>query len=129
MVYALEKYGTMTLEEVMESSIRLAEKGILVTDMTVEMIETYSKYLKDCPEANKIYLNGGKGFEVGDMLKNQDLADTMKKISKDGVDIFYEGEIAEAIVDTVEKNGGVLTKKDMKDYYVELKEPVVGTYR
>ena len=129
MVYALEKYGTMTLEEVLKPSIKLAEEGVLVTDMTVDMLETYSKYLKDCPEAKKIYLNGGKGFKPGDVLKNQDLANTMKKISKEGMDIFYEGEIAEAIVDTVEKNGGVLTRKDMKDYYVELKEPVVGTYR
>lgn len=129
MVYALEKYGTMTLQEVLEPSIRLAEEGIIVTDMTVDMLNIYSKYLKDSPDAKKIYLNDGQGFVAGDRLINQDLADTMKKISKYGMDIFYEGEIAQAIVNTVKKNRGVLTMKDMNDYYVELKEPVVGTYR
>jgi gamma-glutamyltranspeptidase/glutathione hydrolase len=129
MVYALEKYGTMTLEEVIEPSIRLAEEGVLVTDMTVNMIETYSKYLKKCPDAKKIYLNDGKGFKEGDFLKNEDLGKTLKKISNEGLDIFYEGEIAEAIIETVQKNGGVLTRSDLKDYYVELKEPVKGTYR
>ena len=129
MVYALEKYGTMTLEEVIKPSIRLAEEGVLVTDMTVNMLETYSKHLKKCPDAKKIYLNDGKGFKAGELLKNKDLAKTLKKISEDGIDIFYEGEIAEAIIETVKKNGGVLTRKDLKDYYVELKEPVKGTYR
>lgn len=129
MVYALENYGTMTLEEVIEPSIKLAEEGVLVTGMTVNMLGTYSKHLKNCPDAKKIYLNEGKGFKSGDLLKNEDLGKTLKKISKEGMDIFYEGEIAEAIVGTVEKNGGVLTRKDLKDYYVELKEPVRGTYR
>lgn len=126
MIHALETYGTLSLEEVLEPTIKLAEEGIVVSDMFKKMLKTYNKYLVNCSEANSIYC---ESLMVGQKLKNPALANTLKRVAKEGKDAFYKGPIAEAIVGTVKKNGGLLDLSDMENFKVKVEEPVVGTYR
>jgi len=75
------------------------------------------------------YLKNGKPYNVGDLLKNPDLAKTMEKIVKDGEKAFYEGEVAEAIVKATVAAKGKMTLEDLKNYKIKISDPVKGTYR
>lgn len=128
-IYALEKYGTMSLEEVMQPAIDLAENGYEVTPTLSSAIKNAVDRFIKFPEAGKVYLKDGFPYEIGDTFKNPDLAKTMKKIAKEGKDAFYKGEVAEAIVKSVQEANGVLTLEDLANYEIEVREPVSGTYR
>ncbi len=128
--YALEKFGTMSREEVMQPAIDLATEGFLVSlNMNIAATDSFA-YMVKYPELGNYYLaESGLPFEVGDLFKNPDLAKTLKMIAKDGKDAFYLGEVAQAFVDTVQKYGGVITLKDLEEYEVKVREPVTSTYR
>lgn len=126
---ALEKYGTMTLAQVMEPSIRLAEEGFAIPETLAGVInDNYEKILNQ-PPLSAIYLDDMLPPEEGWVLKNPDLAKTMRLIAEQGPDVFYTGEIAKKIVDQVQANDGYLTLDDLANYQAILRWPVRGTYR
>ncbi len=133
LLYALEKYGTMTREQVLTPTIDLALKGVTVSPTFAGDIKNNYDKLMLYSEAGDIFLKEENGmkfpYEVGEIFKNPDFAKTLKLIVEKGQDVFYKGEIAEAIVANVNKYGGVFTMQDMADYTVEILEPVRGTYR
>ena len=129
MLYALEKYGTMSREKVMQPAIDLAENGYKVSAVLNRDMKNSFERIEQYPETASIYLDGGLPFEVGSTLKNPDLANTLRKIMKNGEKAFYEGEIAEAIVKSAQDAGGPLTMEDMKDYNIRVSDPLVGHYR
>lgn len=130
LTYALEKYGTMSLKEVMQPAIDLATNGFEVTPiLNTDFTNSYDKFLK-FPEMGKVFLTKDElPYAVGDMFKNPDLAKTLTTISEKGADAFYKGEIAQAIVDSVKEAGGVLEMEDLANYKIEVRTPVSGTYR
>ena len=126
---ALEKYGTMSLAEVLAPTIRLAREGVAVgpklNGMVVDEMEKIAKY----PATAAIYLPDGLPPEPGSLLRNEDLAATLERIAAAGPRVFYEGPIAEAIAAELGRLGGVLTPADLKGYAAKLRAPVRGTYR
>ncbi|MEG0398120.1 MAG: gamma-glutamyltransferase, partial [Cetobacterium sp.] len=125
----LEKYGTMKRQDVMKPAIEYAEKGIPVTPNLASIItDNYDKLVK-FDAASQIYLKDGLPYEVGDTIVQKDLAETLKKISKNGKDAFYTGDIAKRIAEEVQKQGGIITEEDLKNYKVIEREPLSGTYR
>ena len=130
MAYALERYGTISLADALQPAIRLAEEGIEVTGALSDSLKALSKRLQKWPSSTAVfYKEGGAAFEPGEVLVQSDLAETMKLIADGGADAFYEGPIAEKIVDAVEAADGHLTLDDFKSYEVKLREPIKGTYR
>ena len=132
-LYALENYGTMSREEVLAPVIELANKGFTVTPtLANDMSNSYDK-LTLYSESGDLFLKDVDGmllpYEVGDIFKNPDYAKTLQLIADQGADVFYKGEIAQAIVDNNNKYGGLFTMEDMANYQVEVMEPVVGSYR
>ena len=126
---ALEQFGTMTLAEVLPPAIRLCREGIEVTPLLSGMIlDNYDK-IEKFRAAAAIYLPDGLPLEPGDILRNENLAVTLEKIAAGGPSVFYEGEIAEAIVAELQSLGGVFELDDMKSYQAKLGEPVSGNYR
>jgi gamma-glutamyltranspeptidase / glutathione hydrolase len=126
---ALEKYGTMTLAQVLQPAIRLCREGIEVSSLLNSMIlDNYDKLAKS-PAAAAIYLPDGMPLEAGDTLRNPDLAVTLEKIAAAGPTVFYEGEIGQAIVAELQRLGGVMTLEDLKGYEASPQEPLTGTYR
>jgi gamma-glutamyltranspeptidase / glutathione hydrolase len=127
---ALQKYGTMSLKEVMAPAIQLAEEGYEVSKtMNVMMKESYEK-LSKFPAAAQIYLKDGLPYEVGDRLVLKDLAKTYRLIADKGPDVFYKGEIAEAIEKEMKASGkGLIAKEDLAAYRPAVRTPVRGTYR
>lgn len=130
LLYLLENYGTMTREEVMSPAIRIAEEGFTVTEYCANAIaDAYDKAI-EFPEMQSVYWNEmGLPYEVGDVIQNPDLAKTLKLIAEKGNDGFYKGEVAEALVATNQKYGGVMTMEDLAAYKVQTHTPVSSTYR
>ena len=129
LLYALEHYGTMTPEQVISPAAKLAREGFVVTPLLHADMKEHQNQLKKYGDGWKIYLKDGKPYPVGSMLKNPDLADTLEKIARGGKDVFYEGEIADRILNLVEKDGGILSREDLKNFKVRVLEPVRATYR
>ncbi|MCT4606512.1 MAG: gamma-glutamyltransferase [Marinisporobacter sp.] len=126
---ALEQYGTMKREEVMNPAIEYAERGFEASDVLCSIIEKKFDVISQFDSTSKLYLDDGLPLEAGHKIVNKDLANTLKVISKEGKDGFYKGEIAKKIVEEVQKHGGIITQDDLANYEVKMREPVVGTYR
>ena len=133
MLYALENYGTMSREEVLRPVADLARAGLTVSPtLNSDMMNSYDTMLL-YSESGDLFLKDIDGmkmpYEVGEVFKNPEYAKLMEKIIAEGRDGFYKGEVAKAIVDTVNKYGGLFTMEDMANYEVEVLEPIKGTYR
>jgi gamma-glutamyltranspeptidase/glutathione hydrolase len=128
MFTALRKYGTMSFAQVAEPALRLAEQGFEVHPMQQQIItdefEKLSKYSPTC-----VFIVDGLPAQKGTILKQPQLAKTLRLLAKDGPDAFYKGPIADAVVVAVNKAGGAMTKKDLANYALVEREPVKGTYR
>ena len=130
--YAFEKYGSgnVTWEEVLQPAIKLAEEGFYVAPNLGEVWKDYYGWMLDYPEFGDIYLkDDGMTYEVGELFKTPALAKTLRKIAEEGKDAFYKGPMAEAMVNRINKYGGVFTVEDFENYTVKEMEPVRGTYR
>jgi gamma-glutamyltranspeptidase / glutathione hydrolase len=129
LIYALEKYGTMTLQEVIQPSIELAEKGFILDYNAVQSINSSLMDFKKYPSSSKIFTKNGNEYGEGDTFRQPDLAFTLKQIKEKGRDGFYKGKIAELIVKQVKVFKGLISLKDLEDYRAVEREPVTGTYR
>lgn len=127
--YALEKYGTMQLAEVMGRSIQIAEQGFPVSKTFSQINkDEYEKILLNAG-ATSPYLNQGLPYEPGDTFKNPDLSITLRHIVSQGWQDFYKGEIAQQIVETVQNKGGLITLADLSQYSPIEQPPLKGTYK
>ncbi|EJD6083481.1 MULTISPECIES: gamma-glutamyltransferase [Providencia] len=128
--YALEKYGTMSRQQVMEPAIKLAREGFVLTRADTDVLDTTTERFKQDPEVARIFLKpNGSPYQPGDLLVQSDLANTLEKIAKNGPSAFYEGEIPKIIEEASKKNAGILTAKDFADYTITDTTPISCTYR
>ncbi|EMM9641377.1 gamma-glutamyltransferase [Providencia rettgeri] len=128
--YALEKYGTMSRQQVMEPAIKLAREGFVLTRADTDVLDTTTERFKQDPEVARIFLKpNGSPYQPSDLLVQSDLANTLEKIAKNGPSAFYEGEIPKIIEEASKKNGGILTAKDFADYTITDTPPISCTYR
>lgn len=130
--YALTKYGTMSWKEVIAPSILLAEKGFVVPHDLANTLSssTYRKRLTSNPAAAKSFYKKNKDlYSAGEILRQPDLAWTLKQLSEHGPEAFYKGAIAKKIVKEMKKNGGLITADDLENYVVAERVPVKGTYK
>ncbi len=129
---ALIKYGTMSWEEVIEPAITLAKDGFPIPHDLANILasENYKKRLTSTAAGSKsFYKEGLKNYVAGEILVQKDLAWSLGQLKDFGPKAFYEGEIAKKIVQEMEKNGGLITLQDLKNYRPVEREPVKGTYR
>ena len=132
LLYMFENYGSgkLTRQEVMEPAIRIATEGFEVSQYCANAIADAYEAMQSSPDAQAIYWNkDGLPKEVGDIITNPDLAKTLQKIADEGKDGFYKGEIAQAVVDSVNAAGGVMTLEDLANYEPQVLKPVTGSYR
>ncbi|MDG9666706.1 gamma-glutamyltransferase [Hahella sp. CR1] len=127
---ALEKYGTISLQEALAPAIRLAEEGFIVTPRFSHGVKDSAERLGKWDSSRKVFFKAdGSFYEPGDRFIQKDLAATLKRISEKGVKGFYEGETAKLIVEEMKRGGGLITLEDLKSYQPVMREPVHGTYR
>ena len=120
------KFGSLPIEELFTPSINLANNGYLVT-----------KYLEDALNEKRddfIKLNGENSlysikYNQGDTIKNKNYAETLTKIMNEGENGFYKGEIAEDIINTISRSGGIMNLEDLSNYKSIWREPVRFKYK
>ncbi len=130
LAYALEKYGTKKLSEGMAPAIEIAEKGYRITPLQRSIWLENVKTLRTSEGARRDFLKNGKdAWDVGDLFIQPELARTLRLIAEKGPEVFYRGEIADAIEADMIRNGGYIRKDDLAAVRILEREPVRGTYR
>ncbi len=123
------KYGKLTRAKVLAPAIRAAKEGFFITPKYRTMATPRLECLKKDPEAARLFLKDGAVPEVGFKLTQADLAKTLELLSKSGDAPFYSGAIAAKLVETMQKNGGLVTAADLKAYTTRWRTPLTGSYR
>ncbi len=126
---ALQKYGTLSLSQVMTPAITLARKGVLLSYYESESLRESQRLLERFPETRRIFLRDGNLYSEGDLFLQPDLARSLELIARRGAKEFYEGEIAHLIAKDMAANGGLITLEDLKQYQAVVRRPLEGTYR
>jgi gamma-glutamyltranspeptidase / glutathione hydrolase len=126
MVYAEQKYGKLTLRQVIAPAIRLARDGYPLS--WSEARDLHDKYLSQFPESRRIFQREGNYYQPGEVFRQPDLARTLERIAAKPDD-FYHGDLASELAAAVQKGGGLITADDLAKYEVKEREPVRGTYR
>ena len=122
---AHERHGTLTINELISPVIKLAKKGVIVTEKQKNRIEENRKYFK---LANKSKILFDDDFNTNDTIKFLNLASTLEKIMKYGRDEFYKGETAKKLVEFIQDNGGIITLNDLESYEPVWRDPIVFNY-
>lgn len=127
---ALERWGTMSLAQVLAPAIRLAEEGFVVTHDLAANLERKRPVFEASPAAMKIFFKAdGSPYQAGDRLVQKDLAWSLRQIATHGPEAFYRGAVAEKIAADMKANGGLITMEDLAAYRPVVRKPVRGTYR
>jgi gamma-glutamyltranspeptidase/glutathione hydrolase len=124
-----EKYGRLPLAVSLAPAIRAAQTGFAIGEKHRKLLKFRSEVMKNHPETAQIFLVGGNIPEAFSILRQADLANTLKQLADSGREGFYGGEIADKLVAAVNKAGGIWTKQDLAAYQVVEREPVKGSYR
>src|SRR5262245_5918071 len=129
---AVQRYGRKRLADVIQPAIALAENGfpvnfVLAADATSSRTNLYQA-------TRDVFRPGGVPVQEGQILRQPDLAKTLRLIAAQGPDVFYRGEIAAAIVQAQlgTANGGkpgLMTLQDLANYNIVIREPIWGEYR
>ncbi len=145
-VYLLERYGTMSLDQVFKTAIDYAENGFPVDSYLAETLEDVKSTLEIFPETAEVYLPQGKLPQNGQRLIQAGLAGTFRRLAaaeqearksgksrKDALqaayDLFYRGEIAREFVAFYQENGGLFSARDFADYRPVWTRPVHTRYK
>ena len=130
---ALERYGTITLKDALQPAIRYAENGYEIYkgmhEILADNIDDALDKAHDFPTFGEIYLKDGNVPALGEKIVCADLAKTLSKIASGGPEVYYEGEISEAIASDIQSNGGFVSKEDLSKYEPRIRESLAGTYR
>jgi gamma-glutamyltranspeptidase/glutathione hydrolase len=139
----LDRWGTMNFEQVLQPAIDLAENGFPLSERGASYIADSKKILK-YPTTVKVYLPNGRAPKAGEILKNPDLARTLRKLVeaervnsskgrhealKAARDRFYKGDIAHDLATFSEANGGLFRYEDFAEYTAKVETPVSTDYR
>ncbi|MFW9850195.1 MAG: gamma-glutamyltransferase [Candidatus Thorarchaeota archaeon] len=124
----IEQHGNLDLKDVLQPAIYYAENGFPVSPIISEYWSNVPSVLRN-EDAKRIYNPNGMIPEVGDIMKNPDLAATFTQVAKEGIDAFYTGKIAESIVETVQSDGGFLTLDDLSNHKTVQTKPISTDYR
>ncbi|MEA2884532.1 MAG: gamma-glutamyltranspeptidase / glutathione hydrolase [Bradyrhizobium sp.] len=129
---ALEKYGsgTLTLAEILQPAIALARDGVTIADDSADTLPEWHKRLVRWPSSSTIFSRAdGSSLREGDRLVQSDLAATLLAIAEQGPRGFYQGPVAEKLVQAVRDAGGIMTLDDLASYQAVIRKPVRGSYR
>ena len=128
--HALQKYGTLSWDKVLEPAINLAENGFVVSQDLASVLSNYKNRLtSNAATANAYYKKNQTPYKAGEVIKLPDLAWSLKELKRQGPEAFYQGQIAAKIVSEMEKNGGLITLEDLANYKVMERVPLKGTYK
>jgi len=121
-----KKLGSLPMSEILKPVIALAEKGVVVTQKQEKRLQAYHDAI--------VKINGpttllAGNFKENDTIKYPALANTLKRIAKNGRNEFYKGETAKILVNYLQKKGGIITLKDLEKYEAKWRKPLQFNYK
>ncbi|RKR12005.1 gamma-glutamyltranspeptidase/glutathione hydrolase [Flavobacterium sp. 90] len=126
-VFAVHKrLGSLPMSEILKPVIALAERGVIVTIKQQKQLEAYHDAIVKANGPNT--LMAGK-FKENDTIKYPALANTLKRILKNGKDEFYKGKTAKILVEYLQTRGGIITLKDLATYEAKWRKPLQFNYK
>jgi len=128
LVHIALNYGRLTLERSLTPAIRLAREGFAVTPQYLEKAGFRRSVMAEDPETARLFLVADALPTAGHVIRQRDLADTLRELSRQGTAGFYAGEIADELVSGVKAGGGIWTVEDLAQYKVVEREPLRGRY-
>ncbi|WP_299237370.1 gamma-glutamyltransferase family protein [Natronomonas sp.] len=124
----VEEFGRLSLADVLEPAIEYATEGYPVTEVVADAW-TQAETLFETDHARSAYLLGGdRAPAPGETVHLQRLGESLEAVAEEGADVVYEGYIADAIVEEVQRAGGLLTAEDLAGFEVEYPEPISVEY-
>ena len=121
-----KKMGSLPLKQLMQPAIELAENGYVVTQKQARSFERYSALFKEVNGEDTFF---AQGHQAGDTIVNPALAKTLKTIAEKGNAGFYDGWVAQAMVDKTQASGGILSLDDLKIYEAKWRTPIQFRYK
>jgi gamma-glutamyltranspeptidase / glutathione hydrolase len=126
---AFKRLGSLPLPALAAPAIKYATEGFPLEAALRFAIDRQQGAMKKSPDLARIFLPKDEVPAEGELIRQPELGETLKAIVSQGTEVFYQGWIAQAIVDTVKKEGGILTLDDLKNYKAVWREPLIGQYR
>jgi gamma-glutamyltranspeptidase / glutathione hydrolase len=126
---AVERFGTVPLDELVAPAIALARDGVVVNDVQAYLFEILAPIYSATPEARELFMPEGRIPRAGDLLRDPPLGDSLERLGAEGAAPFYSGDLAALVSDYVCERGGTLTREDLAAYRAEPREPVHVSYR
>ena len=124
-----EENGNLDLKTIMQPAIKIAEEGFLVLPGGIKRFQSEKEKLKLFEGSKSYFLDSeGESYRNGHVLVQKDLANTLRIISEKGKKGFYEGEVAQKMVDDIQSNGGFITLDDLKNYSAMESEVLSGEF-
>ena len=123
-----QRFGSLPWADLIHPAIILAERGFVMSDYMAQTLDNYSEKMSYYDETRNIFLRNYPNLKDSRLIQN-DLAKTLKRIQKDGLNGFYSGETALLIAADMKENGGLITEQDLLDYRSIWRDPIKGTYR
>ncbi|MEQ8217700.1 MAG: gamma-glutamyltransferase [Arenibacter sp.] len=121
-----EKFGSLPLKDIMAPVIELAKKGVIVTEKQAKRLENYRDIFIEVNSDTTFFATV---YKMGDSIKYPALANTLQKISDQGKDGFYKGEVAEKLASFIQAKGGYLTIEDLEKYEAKWRSPITFNYK
>ena len=126
--FATLKHAKLPMEKLIQPAIDLAEQGFAVTQREASLLNNQMEYFHQ-HNKNKTVFQKSTPWKQGDLLIQKELAATLKLIQKNGAKGFYEGKIAQLIVDEMKRGNGIITLNDLKNYKVVERKPISFNYK
>ena len=129
-----EKLGSLPMAEILQPVIELAENGYQITDNQLARFQNYASVFDKVNGKETLYSIGFREsdstkIKSGDLVKNLQLAETLKRIAANGKKEFYEGETAQKLVEFIQNHGGIITLDDLKSYEAVWRKPIISNYK
>ena len=125
---AHKKYGRKSWSELLQPAIKLASNGFPISHWQMQSLRANADSFSQFPESKRIFLRGGAFYDFNENFQQPDLARTLERIAREGSRDFYEGETAHILAREMERNGGIITLQDLREYQAVERAPLEGDY-
>ena len=124
-----QQLGRLPFDIVAQPAIHYAQNGFQVSNFQGFCFQLLEPILLALPEGKKIYAPNGNLLTTGEMCFMKDFARTLSQLSQEGIEDFYQGDIAHQLVKDCQEGGGYLTLEDLQNYQVIVRKPLKINYR
>ena len=124
-----DKYGKLPWEKLLDPAIAYAEKGFPISRNLLFWMRKDEAFIRASEQLSAVYMANGELLKEGDRLVQKDMARTLRQVQREGRDAFYKGSLMQTVVDSIQRDGGLLQEDDFRTYSGEWVKLLSTTYR